>query len=214
MSTAGIFDRLSARYDSWYERNRIIAENERRLVVLMVKGSRRPLVEVGVGTGFFASYVDAEAGVDPSLGMLEIARRRMPHSLLVAGRGERLPLRSSAFGSALIVVTLCFADDPGSLLRESWRILRRGGTLVSCIVPADSSWGRRYKELGRRGHPFYSAARFLTRKQHLELIEAAGFYVEEELGVLSFKPWEEPRREEPKPWTGDLGFICVKAVKY
>ncbi len=213
MSTAWLFDALGERYDRWYERHKLLAVLEATLVSRMVSKGSRPLVEVGVGTGFFASRVGAEAGIDPSMSMLGIARERMPSSLLVAGRGERLPLRSSSFGTVLIVVTLCFVDDPGEVLRESWRILKPRGSLVSCIVPGDSSWGRWYRKLGKEGHPFYSHARFLDRGEHLSLIEDAGFRVVEELGVLSFPPWGEPRLEEPRPWNGDLGFICVRALK-
>ena len=211
MSTASIFDNYSGRYDSWFDRNRVIAEAEARLVEMMV--DKRPILEVGVGTGFFASRVRAEAGLDPSLGMLSIARRRLRGSLLVLGVGEKLPFRSSIFGAVVVVVTLCFVDDPEALLREAWRVLRPGGELVSCIVPLDSSWGRFYVEKGKKGHPLYSKARFLSRSSHVNLIESAGFSVVRELGVLSFKPWDEPRLEDPAPWNGDMGFVCAKALK-
>jgi ubiquinone/menaquinone biosynthesis C-methylase UbiE len=213
VSTAPLFDRLRDRYDEWYERNRVIAENEARLVSRMMEPVGRPVVEVGVGTGFFAARLGVEAGLDPSMGMLERALKRLRGSLLVAGRGERMPFRSGYFSGVLIVVTLCFVDSPAEVLGESLRILRLGGRIVSCIVPADSSWGRHYARLASEGHPFYSAARFLSRLEHLRLLEAAGFAVEEELGVLSFKPWEAPVEEEPMPWDGDLGFICVRARK-
>ena len=43
------------------------AENEVKLVKLMVSRAPRPILEVGVGTGYFAGRVGAEAGLDPSM---------------------------------------------------------------------------------------------------------------------------------------------------
>ena len=211
MSSIEVFERLSDRYDSWFERNRLIAEAEARLVSSMVE--KRPILEVGVGTGFFASRIGAEAGVDPSMGMLGRALSRMPRSLLVRGVGERLPFRDSAFSTVLIVVTLCFVEDPRKVLLESRRVLSGGGDLVACIVPRDSPWGRFYESLGSRGHPFYSRARFLSLGELRSLIAGAGFEVVEERAVLGFSPWEEPRLEEPSRDVRGKGFVCVKAVK-
>ncbi|MCE4604844.1 MAG: class I SAM-dependent methyltransferase [Aeropyrum sp.] len=212
MSTSVIFDALWARYDEWYERHRAIAESEARLVAHLLSDAPQPLIEVGVGTGYFAQKIGASAGLDPSINMLRVARKRgIP--LLVAGVGERQPFRSSVFGSALIVVTLCFADSPEKLLKETYRVLRRGGVLVSCIVPADSSWGRYYANLGAKGHAFYSRARFLSRSEHEDLIARAGFLIEATMGVLRWKPWESEAVDEPGPAEGDVGFVCVKGVK-
>ncbi len=52
------------------------AENEVKPVKLMVSGAPRPILEVGVGTGYFAGRVGAEAGLDPSMKMLTVARMR------------------------------------------------------------------------------------------------------------------------------------------
>jgi hypothetical protein len=37
-----IFDRYASRYDSWYERNKIIAENEVKLVKTISTGVKTP----------------------------------------------------------------------------------------------------------------------------------------------------------------------------
>jgi len=210
LSGASVFDELWARYDEWFERNRVVAESEARLVEGLV--SRRPVVEIGVGTGWFAARVSAEAGVDPSMAMLRVARRRLPGSLLVRGVGERLPFRGASFGTALIVVTLCFVDDPQAVLAEARRVLVEGGEVVACIVPAESPWGRLYMELGRRGHPFYSRARFLTVEEALAAAETAGFKVEGVYGTLRSPPGEAVNVEEPGPYEPGMGFACLKGV--
>ncbi|MGQ9496117.1 MAG: class I SAM-dependent methyltransferase [Thermoanaerobaculaceae bacterium] len=212
MLTAGLFDELYDRYDKWFESNTITAENEARLVKVMAEGAPRPIVEVGVGTGYFASKIGAEAGLDPSPRMMSIARMRGVE-LLVEGVGERMPFRDSSFGTVLIVVTLCFVDDPVQTLRESHRVLRSGGNIIACVIPRDSSWGKYYVELGAGGHPFYSKARFYKLEELLDMLEHVGFKIVDIMGTLGYTPEEEPRVEEPSRDTRDKSFVCVKAVK-
>jgi SAM-dependent methyltransferase len=160
--------------------------------------SKRPVLEVGVGPGLFAARIKALAGVDPSWRMVLKAKSRgIP--LVVMGRGEKLPFRSGSFGTVLIVVTLCFADDPVMMVKEAARVTEPGGYVVSCIIPADSSLGELYMKMAERGHPFYSSARFLRRRDHISLLEAAGLVVVDERG-LEIIP-------------GDQGFTCVKALR-
>lgn len=206
-----VFDLLADKYDEWYRRNRVIAENELKLIRSM--GIERPCLEVGVGTGFFASALSVDVGIDPSIGMLRIARSRDLE--VVQSFGEYLPFRRSCFRTILLIATLCFLDKPYEAILECTRVLAHGGKAISCIVPRDSSWGRYYQELGRRGHPFYSQARFLTVDEMNELFRSAGLELLGMWGTLSFTPWEEPRLEEPIPWSKgvDLGFICASYAK-
>ncbi len=70
---------------------------------------------------------------------------------MVVGVGESMPLRVSSFDYAVIIVTICFLDDPRKTLTEVHRILKPGGKLITCIVPRNSEHGKYYMELGRRG---------------------------------------------------------------
>ncbi|MCE4624655.1 MAG: class I SAM-dependent methyltransferase [Desulfurococcales archaeon] len=204
-----VFDRLYERYDEWYRRHPIDAWNELLAVREALHGSPGPCLEVGVGTGWFASKAGCEYGVDPSMGMLRIARARGVE--VVLGRGESLPFRDDSFGTVLMVVTLCFVQDPARVLEESARVVRRGGRVVPCIVPRESPWGRHYEKLASRGHPFYSLARFLTVGELVSLLEDAGLRVERMVATLSYGPEEEPRAEEPRSYSGWEGFVCIVA---
>ncbi|MEZ0394346.1 MAG: methyltransferase domain-containing protein [Desulfurococcaceae archaeon] len=212
ISTADVFDALYEDYDKWYEKNRTIAEAEARLVEEMARNAPRPFIEIGVGTGFFASRVRAEIGLDPSINMLKVAKERGVENLIL-GVGEEVPLRNSSVGTVLLIVTLCFVDDPERVLDEAHRILRDGGSVIACIVPADSEWGAYYKELGKRGHRFYSKARFYTREEVARMLDKAGFVVVESKGVLSFSPRDTPAFEEPSDNVEGKGFVCIRAVK-
>jgi ubiquinone/menaquinone biosynthesis C-methylase UbiE len=207
LSTAWVFDELYYRYDSWYERHLALAYSEFLTVSKALEGTGRPCVEVGVGTGWFASRLGCEYGVDPSLGMLRVARTRGVE--VVVGRGESLPLKSSRFATALLVVTLCFVDDPEQVLHETSRILVPGGTLVACVVPRDSAWGRYYVELSTRGHPFYHVAKFYTVEEVDEFAARTGFEKELAYGALTYPPGVE-KVEGPRPYLGGEGFVCLR----
>ena len=200
-----LFDRLAMRYDGWYEGNRSIYEDELaavRALELRGRGS-----EFGVGTGRFAIPLGVQFGLDPSEGVLRIAVRR---GLEVArGFAEVAPLRDSSLDYVLLVVTLCFVDDPLTVLREASRTVRRGGSVAVCIIPRDSRWGLYYSS---KDSPFYSQARFYSIGDLEEMFSRAGLEVEGYLSTLFFDPSEEPRKEEPKPGPNG-GFVCVKASR-
>ena len=208
LSTAWVFDRLWMRYDSWYERNRVLALNELRAVEAL--GLRGRGVEVGVGTGWFASRLGVEYGVDPSAQMLAVAKRRGVEA--VQGVGERLPLRSSSLDYSLLIVTLCFVDNPLAVLEESARVVKPGGSVAACIVPRDSSWGRFYLER-RRESPFYRVARFYTVDEVEEMMHRAGLQPRLYVSTLHREPWQEPQQEQPSLGDKSGGFVCIKAVK-
>jgi Methylase involved in ubiquinone/menaquinone biosynthesis len=151
-----VFKARALDYDAWYVKHPSLYKSE---LLAAARLDCRGGVEVGVGTGRFAAPLGLRAGVDPAREMLKLA----PHELdLVEGVGEMLPLRSRAFTCALLVVTLCFVQDPAAVLREAMRVAER---VAACIVPGDSAWGRRYREAAARGHPFLREGQVLHRKR-------------------------------------------------
>jgi SAM-dependent methyltransferase len=128
--TAALFERLAERYDAWYEdpAGRELFAMELACLGPLLQGTTRPRLEVGLGSGRFAAALAVEVGLDPAREPLGLARLRGVQ--VVQGVGERLPFRDGVFGGVLVVVTLCFADDPQMLLAEARRVLRPGGALV------------------------------------------------------------------------------------
>jgi len=143
--------------------------------------------------------------VDPAREMLKLAPRELD---LVEGVGEMLPLRDRAFPCALLVVTLCFVQDPAAVLREAMRVAER---VAACIVPRDSPWGRRYREAAARGHPFYAKARFYTVR---EVVEMAGVAPSRVVATLSYGPDAAEAVEEPREVSveeaEEVGFVCLE----
>jgi SAM-dependent methyltransferase len=169
-------------YDLWYDtRGKELYEKELSLLGEAVGGFRLGL-EVGVGTGRFASPLGVQVGLDPDFGMLRIARER--GVICVQGKGEALPFRDSAFDLVLIVFTLCFVEDPAGVLREARRCLKQGGRLVLGFIPSGSLKADEYEELGRKGHPIYRRARFYSIGEVRSMVEKAGLGIVEEKGVF------------------------------
>ena len=207
MTTYELFDKLWYRYDIWYEKNKVTAENEVRAILLL--GLRGRGLEVGVGTGYFASKLGIQYGLDPSINMLRIARARGVEVIL--GFGECLPFKSESFDYVLLIVTLCFVDNPLAILMEAHRVTKRGGLVVTCIIPRDSIWGRYYM---RKESPFYKVARFYTVNEVMDMLKSVKLRVVKAVSTLrTYGPEDRPRYEEPV--AGDLkgGFICIAAQK-
>jgi ubiquinone/menaquinone biosynthesis C-methylase UbiE len=207
-----IFDVLTERYDAWYdsEDGRPLYESELKCLRPMVESARRPILEIGVGTGRFAMHFPDVTGIDPSLNSLEIARKRGVKT--VYGYGENLPFGDESFGCILIIATLCFVERPLDVLKESRRALKEDGSMILGLVPKDSAWGVFYEEKRRTGHPFYSAARFYTLKDLADMLQTTGLKISRIRSTLLQKPDDYRKIEEPvEGLVKSAGFLCVEA---
>ena len=205
------FDQMADSYDRWYE------TDEGRAILMAEWSCLRRVggslsgrwLEVGVGTGRFASVLGVYDGVDPSLAMLGIAARRGIRTC--AARAEDLPLRSASLDGVLLALTLCFVVDPRCALTECRRVLRTKGRLLLGVVPADSAWGREYARKASAGHSVYSAAHFRPAAETLGLVESSGFTLLRAASSLFWGPGESPQTD-PMVEAGispGAGFVCL-----
>lgn len=166
-------------------------------------------LEVGVGTGRFATALGIGEGVDPSPQMLGFALRRGVRG--VTGTAEALPFSSACFDGVLLALTLCFVDDQEAALAECRRVLVEHGTLLVGIIPADGPWGAAYLREAERGHPVYAAARFLASHEVVSLVERAGCRLLKSASTLFWGP-DEPGDETPRVESGIVpaaGFLAL-----
>lgn len=149
-------------------------------------------------------------GVDPAKNLLQKARSRGLEA--VAGIGEKLPFKADTFDFLLFVVTLCFLSGPSEALREARRALKPGGRIVVCFVPRNSSWGKLYREKKAEGHNFYRHAHFYEVFRVEDLLEEAGFRIEEAVSTLFQEPGAVVKTEEPVDGLKETAsFCCVRA---
>ena len=203
-----VFGNLMDDYEAWFLRHAVAYASELRAVrKVLPKGK---VLEVGVGTGRFSAPVGVPFGLDPSLPMLRLARRRGIR--VAAAVGESLPIKTGALDGVLFITTLCFLEDPEGSLLEARRAMKPGGILICAFVDARSPLGKEYagkKEWSR----FNKEARFFGVEEVHALVEKAGFSIRGVFQTL-FKPLEklvEP--EDPRPGYGDGSFVVLQAVK-
>jgi sterol desaturase/sphingolipid hydroxylase (fatty acid hydroxylase superfamily)/SAM-dependent methyltransferase len=164
-------------------------------------------LEVGVGTGRFASALGICEGVDPSESALLLARNRGVDGRL--GTAEHLPYADGVFDGVLLVTTLCFLVDPQAAIHEFQRVLKPGGRLVIGMIPADSRWGELYAEKGRQGHPFYSTAHFFSVIELVSLTETSGFTQLHACSCLLNSPGVEQTQRVEDGVIDGAGFVCL-----
>ncbi len=207
------FDSLASRYDAWFDgEGKLIFTIEVEALRKVLSSLPKPWLEVGVGSGRFAQVLGIGFGVDPSIRLLEMAKRRGISVFL--GRGEQMFFKKGSFGTVFFIVTLCFVSSPLDVLKEAYQLLILGGRIVLGLVLKESEWGRYYEEKKRRGHPFYRYATFYTYDEVAELLKEAGFVVERVISTLFQKPGRveqsEPSREGYYP---DAGFTVIVAKR-
>ncbi len=196
-----VFDRFSENYERWYDtpEGQAVFHAELKCIRLLCGHLRGRWLEVGVGTGRFASSLGIAMGIDPSLPMLRMAAKRGIRTC--AGYAESLPFPKDSFHGVLLALTLCFVEDPDKALRECSRVLKPEGKLLLGVIPADSPWGRAYERKKEQGHPIYRSAVFYCLPEIYAWAQDIGFYLESTAGTLCWDP-EEPPEIEPRVEAG------------
>jgi demethylmenaquinone methyltransferase/2-methoxy-6-polyprenyl-1,4-benzoquinol methylase len=108
----------------------------RRFLVSRLPADRGHVLDVATGTGLVAAELRRRgfsvSGLDRSAGMLERARARLgPEAELVESSAEDLPFADGSFDHLTFTYLLRYVDDPGAVLVELARVVRRGGTVAS-----------------------------------------------------------------------------------
>jgi SAM-dependent methyltransferase len=207
------FDDLATEYDAWFEKDgSLIFFIEVKAFKSLLPILPKPWLEIGVGSGRFAQALGIETGIDPSVKLVEMARRRGVTAFL--GGGEQEMFDEESFGTVFLIVTLCFLDSPLDVLKEVNRILIPSGKIVLGLVLKESPWGQFYQLKKAQGHRFYKYATFYSGDEVVKLIVQAGFVTEKTVSTLFQKPGEAKSVEEPKEgYFPNAGFTIIVAGK-
>jgi SAM-dependent methyltransferase len=200
------FNDRAAEYDRWFEKGPVFAIELAALRAFSAEPPR-PRLEIGVGPGRFARELGIEFGIDPAISPLHLASRR--GIMTVRGTGEQLPVRSMTIGAVYLLFTLCFLTDPSAVLGECARILRPGGRVLIGLIPGESAWGKRLRERGLTGDPFYRHARFLTIAETRQMLTIHNFQVDEAWSTLRQPPDGQLRYESPVAGAEEDAGFCV-----
>ena len=207
------FDSLAWAYDSWFEQEgRLIFALEVEALKQVLPLLPKPWIEIGIGSGRFAQALGIDVGLDPSSGLLKIARNRGARVLL--GRGEEAPFKDGSFGAIFFIVTLCFVDSPERILSEAARLLKSQGKVVLGLVLKESPWGQLYQREKETGHRFYRHATFYSYAEVEMLLMQTGFSIEKVASTLFQNPGKVTHIELPRQgFSADAGFAVILAGK-
>jgi len=203
---ASAFETLADAYDAWFDAHPALYESELKAVRAVLPERTGAWVEIGVGTGRFASRLGIETGIEPAAAMAELARRRGVRVL--AGTAEDVPLDDSSVQAAFLITTLCFVRDVDRSFSEIRRILVRGGVVVVAFLPRESPLGRRIlRDRGR--DPFFREARLLSTAEVLAAMTSAGLRVERIVRTLT-DPAGVERVEAPSDGLDRGSFVVIR----
>ena len=143
-----LFDKGAAHYDSVVDWGFLHSGASYRRRTLRKYGLRPSdkLLDVACGTGLVAveaarvmGSAAAITGLDPSEGMLAVARKKIPAHFVV-GRAEELPFPDNTFDFLTMGYALRHVTNLEQTFREYDRVLKPGGKLLILEVTKPAGW--------------------------------------------------------------------------
>jgi SAM-dependent methyltransferase len=203
------FDEHIDQYEYWFVVNEYAYESELKAVKALLPASGEGF-EIGVGSGLFAKPLGIKFGVEPSAKMREIAQKRGID--VIDGVGEALPYADSRFDFSLMVTTICFLDDVEAAMKEAYRVLKPGGSLIIGFVDKDSNLGKLYQN-HKKESLFYGIATFYSVDEVILYLEKAHFRNFTFTQTI-FHNLKEINSVEPvKEGYGEGSFVVVRGIK-
>lgn len=205
--TATAFDQNTLEYDQWFDKHSLVYQSE-ILAIQQAIPENKTGIEIGVGTGRFATPLNIKFGVEPSKNMARLAEQR--GITVYKGVAENLPVEKNSFAFALMVTTVCFLSDIPKAFSEVHRILKPQGEIILAIIDKNSELGRKY-EMEKSTNKFYKDAHFHSTEELTELLKQSDFQ--------NFQYWQtltainDNEIEKPISGYGIGSFVVIKANK-
>jgi ubiquinone/menaquinone biosynthesis C-methylase UbiE len=183
--------KFAARYDEYAEY--VVGRALREILFkrLLEEDMLGVVVEFGCGTGYFtvalAPHATCITATDISEEMLKATRDRLkefPNVILEKVDCESTPFPAESFDTVFMANLIHIIGDPGNVLLESHRVMKKGGLLlVASYTDYGLSWFEKM-ELGLRyfakfGFPPLRGIRNYSPSELRRLLEGAGFEVGE-----------------------------------
>jgi ubiquinone/menaquinone biosynthesis C-methylase UbiE len=206
-NTISAFDLAAEEYDNWFQQHENYYHSELNAIKKFIPGKGQG-IEIGVGTGRFASQLGITIGIEPAHSMAQMALAR--DIRVVKSNAEELPFFDLSFDYALMVTTVCFLDNIPQAFNEAYRVLKRNGLFIVGLIDKDSRLGKKY-EAEKSTNPWYRDAHFHSTEEITQLLQQAGFSHFEYCQTLVGD--DETRVEEPIAGYGKGSFVVIKAGK-
>ncbi len=169
---------FDTRAETWDEDNPVPGDKLDRLLDLCEIHPGQDILDVGTGTGRLVPLLlervgpeGSVSGLDPSRGMLSVARKRYdsPNLRFVRAPAESIPFEDHSFDLALCYSVFPHFGDPNEAIAEMVRILRPSGHLVIAHTEGREAINARHRSAGRHVAndilpPADDVSRLLTRQ--------------------------------------------------
>jgi SAM-dependent methyltransferase len=170
------FERVAARYDELRSPPGLTILHDTLVTEGDLPGKR--VLDIGCGTGAALAVLAREfactvSGVDPSRGMLAVAKRKLPDADIREGAAEALPFPDEAFDAALMMTVVQHVDRSRAL-PEARRVLATGGRFL-IVTPDPEMFPRAWMAPLFPSYVEIEQRRFPGRQTLEEELPAAGF---------------------------------------
>jgi ubiquinone/menaquinone biosynthesis C-methylase UbiE len=163
--------RIASAYEDWFHTTgKKAADQEKRLLRSLINqfDEVHTILDVGCGTGYFTNWAHQHGikvfGLDRSLAMLHQAQKYVALDCCL-GDALSLPFSSQSFDLVSLITVLEFVDDPIFVLREGFRVTRRG--LIIGAINRHSLLGISYH---LKGGPIWKEARLFTTGELIKML--------------------------------------------
>ena len=206
-----LFVKHAEEYDQWFNQHQAVYQSE----LLAIKQQMLKLpqniqgIEIGLGTGHFSADLGIKEGIEPVETMARIAHKRGVE--IMKGTAERLPYRDLHFDFVLFV-TICHLDNVITALKETHRVLKKGGAVIIGFLDKNQVIAQSYEAKRAESH-FYKHATFYTVDKVGKFLNKAGFKDLEYNQTLFGELAEITELQDPEEGYGKGSFVVVKAIK-
>lgn len=200
------FDTEVEQYEEWFKNNDKLLDSELDTIKQLLPASGRGL-EIGVGTGIFASQLGIKHGVEPSDSMAAEAIKKGIH--VKKGAAEELPIDNGSYQYALMVTVDCFLSDILKAFYEVRRILENNGVFIIAFLDRATPLGKLY-EKNKYLHRSYKNANFHSAEEIINLLKQVGFEIHDSKQTIYSL---DNIYQEPKNGVGEGVFAVIKAKK-
>jgi ubiquinone/menaquinone biosynthesis C-methylase UbiE len=170
------FERVAARYDELRSPPGLTILHD----ILVEEGdlAGKRVLDIGCGTGAALSVLAREfgctvAGVDPSPGMLAVARRKLPGADIREGVAEALPFSNESFEAAMMMTVVQHVERARAF-PEARRVLVDGGRFL-VVTPDPEMFPKAWMAPLFPSYVEIEQARFPGRKTLEEELHASGY---------------------------------------
>jgi len=195
-------------YEQWFKENNHLFDSEVEAIRALFPASEEgENIEIGVGTGLFATRLGIKHGIEPAEKMRATAETRGIE--VIDAFAEDLPIVDQKYHLALMVTVDCFFDDINKAFEETWRILLPGGFFIIAFIDRKTELGKLY-EKNKHENIFYKEAKFHSAIEISEYLTKTGFKIEAEKQTIFTL---ENIRQQVKDGIGEGVFAVIKAKK-